>query len=467
MAASSTPTPTPTVGSLESAFRLALRAAIMVALAVAILVALLSIRGVVHDRQQYRRDAVAAVSASHAGAQQLAGPVLVVPWEQVEQVRTTAADGRVQLTERKRSGRWTYFPDTLAVDGELLPATRKLGLHEVPVYELQGTVVAAFRASLPAPEAGVVRSIGQPWLAYGIADVRGLSGVPRLRIGGVETALVQGVGASDGGGIHARLDSPRQGETLALDTRLELALAGTESIAIVPLGARNDIRIESAWRHPRFEGAFLPRSRDIGAEGFRAAWQVSSLASSAQAQFLAGAPQSPPGRGDVDAAPGGLEAIRIALVDPVNPYTLADRATKYGVLFVLLTFGGFFLFETVKRLPIHPVQYLLVGLALSIFFLLLLALSERIAFGWAYLAASAACIGLLAFYLAHVLRSRRRGLAVAGALALLYGALYGLLVSEDNALVLGSTLLFVLLAGAMVATRKVDWYAIGGARNLE
>ena len=159
----------------------------------------------------------------------------------------------------------------------------------------------------------------------------------------------------------------------------------------------------------------------------------------------------------------GVESVAVSLVDPVNPYTLADRATKYGILFVLLTFGGFFLFETVKRLPIHPIQYLLVGLALSIFFLLLLALSERIAFGWAYIAASVACVGLLGFYLAHVLRSRARGLAAGGAFALLYAALYGLLVSEDNALVLGAGLLFVVLAGAMVATRKVDWYAVGQA----
>jgi inner membrane protein len=157
----------------------------------------------------------------------------------------------------------------------------------------------------------------------------------------------------------------------------------------------------------------------------------------------------------------GLDALGISLVDPVNPYVLADRASKYGVLFVLLTFGGFFLFETLRRLPIHPIQYLLVGLALAIFFLLLLALSEHFAFGWSYLAASAACIGLLAYYLAHVLRSARRGAGVAVALALLYAALYGLLVSEDNALVLGAGLLFAVLAATMVATRRVDWYALG------
>lgn len=449
----------PGAAGLESAFRLALRFAVLAGLAVAILVALLLVRGVVLDRQQHRNDAVAAIAASHAGTQQLAGPVLVVPYEETERVPTTDADGRGQVVERKRSGRWTFFPGTLAVDGQLMPATRRLGLHEVRVYEFQADVTATFDARIPEATPGTTRTIGEPWLAYAIADVRGLSGVPRLRVEGADLALGQGMGATAGGGIHARLPAPQAGDVLSLDTRLDVALAGTESLAIAPVGGRNDIAIASAWPHPRFAGAFLPRNRDVGPDGFRAEWQVSSLASNAQGQFLAaGAAGGEDARGR--GAPA-LESVAVSLVDPVNPYTLADRATKYGILFVLLTFGGFFLFETVERLPIHPIQYLLVGLALSIFFLLLLALSERIAFGWAYIAASVACVGLLAFYLAHVLRSRARGLAAGGAFALLYAALYGLLVSEDNALVLGAGLLFAMLAGAMVATRKVDWYAAG------
>ena len=444
---------------LQSAFRLALRFAVMAALSVAILVALLLVRGVVLDRQQHRSDAVAAIAASHAGRQQLAGPVLVVPYEETERVRTVDKDGDAKVTERKRSGRWTFFPETLSVQGELVPGTRQLGLHEVRVYEFQSQVAATFDAKIPDATAGTTVAVGQPWLAYSIADVRGIASVPRLRVDGAELALAQGMGTTTGGGIHARLRAPEPGDVLSLDTRLDLALAGTESLAIAPLGARNDIAIQSAWPHPRFEGAFLPRTREVGPEGFHAQWQVSSLASNAQGQFLAGAQGDAAARGAA-----GVESIAVSLVDPVNPYTLADRASKYGILFVLLTFGGFFLFETVKRLPIHPIQYLLVGLALSIFFLLLLALSERVAFGWAYLAASVACVGLLAFYLAHVLRSRVRGLAAGGAFALLYASLYGLLVSEDNALVLGAGLLFVVLAGAMVATRKVDWYAVGRDR---
>jgi len=157
----------------------------------------------------------------------------------------------------------------------------------------------------------------------------------------------------------------------------------------------------------------------------------------------------------------GLDALQVGLVEPVNVYSQADRASKYGILFVLLTFVGFFMFELLKRLAIHPIQYLLVGLALAIFFLLLLSLSEHMAFWIAYLVASIACIGLLAVYLSAVLRSKSRGAGFAAGLTLLYAALYGLLVSEDNALVLGSLMLFAILAALMLITRRVDWYSPG------
>jgi inner membrane protein len=174
---------------------------------------------------------------------------------------------------------------------------------------------------------------------------------------------------------------------------------------------------------------------------------VSSLASSAQRELRGGS--------DKEAV---IESLGIQLAEPVNIYSQADRATKYGLLFVLLTFVGFFIFETIKQLPIHPIQYLLVGLGLAIFFLLLVSLSEHIAFWIAYLIASAACIGLLSFYLAQVLRSVRRALGFGTMLTLLYGTLYGLLISEDNALLLGSLMLFVILAIIMIVTRKIDWY---------
>ncbi len=155
-----------------------------------------------------------------------------------------------------------------------------------------------------------------------------------------------------------------------------------------------------------------------------------------------------------------VETFGVAFIDPVSTYTLSDRATKYGLLFIALTFVGVAAVEVMRRIRVHPMQYLLVGCALAVFFLLLVSLSEHLAFAWAYLAASAACTLLLAFYGTHVLRGARSGLAFGAAVAALYGVLYVLLQLEQTALLLGSLLLFAVLAGVMVATRRIDWYAL-------
>ena len=144
----------------------------------------------------------------------------------------------------------------------------------------------------------------------------------------------------------------------------------------------------------------------------------------------------------------------------MNTYVLSDRATKYGLLFMALTFLGVALVEVQRRLRVHPLQYLLVGSALAVFFLLLVSLTEHLAFEWAYLCASSACTLLLGFYGSFVLQGWRAGLAFGAAIAALYGALFVLLQMEQNALVLGALLLFLVIAGVMVVTRKLDWYAL-------
>jgi inner membrane protein len=429
--------------------RLGLKILMVAVLTVVILLPLTMIRGTIHERQQYRQEAVESVSRSFAGAQRIAGPVLLVPYTETIEVEERNNKGEV-IRKLKRDGEqgiWTFFPETQDLRGRLLPSTRRLGLHEVRVYELRGALAARFSARIPADaDPALPRKIGRPWLSYGIADVRGLAGSPVLRLDGREASLQQGMGSRERPGVHASLAPPAAGSELRFDSRLEFNLGGTESLSVSPLAKSNRIVLDSSWKHPQFNGDFLPRSRRIDGNGFHAEWEVSSLASNAQAQYL----------GNTE-----LDAIGVSLVDPVNVYSQADRASKYGLLFVALTFVGFFMLELVKQLRIHPIQYGLVGLALAIFFLLLLGLSEHIAFGWAYLAASIACVGLLGFYVSHVLHSRGRGFGFAAMLGLLYAALYGLLVSEDNALVLGAGLLFLILAAIMVATRKVDWYRVG------
>ena len=155
------------------------------------------------------------------------------------------------------------------------------------------------------------------------------------------------------------------------------------------------------------------------------------------------------------------KGFQVRLIDPVDVYRQALRAVKYGILFIVLTFSAFFMFEQLKSLPIHPIQYLLVGLAQAVFFLLLTSLSEHISFSLAYLVAASACIILIGIYLAAILRGWRRGLGFTVALSILYGALFGILRSEQNALLLGSLLLFVALAALMLGTRRIDWYRMG------
>lgn len=441
--------------------RLWLKIAMVGAMTLAILIPLLSIRGVIADRQRYRTQAVQEIAASVGGAQTIAGPVLVVPYSVLVE-RETSDKAGVAITVRKRVERkWLYFPQRLEVQGDLLPEKRQRGLHRVRVYQWRGDVRAQFNAVIPPQiDFAAQRIIGQPYLVYGISDVRGLRGTPQLAVNGAKAELAQG--GNGRSGLHAPLPWIGPSGALQLQTRLQITLAGTEAFAVLPVGQSNDLQLRSTWPHPSFRGV-LPQHR-ISAEGFQAQWQINALATDAQQRWRSGeefTAVQPPGLARADMPPVA-DLAQISLVDPINPYMQADRATKYGVLFVLLTFIGFFMFEIIKRIRVHPIQYALVGLAIAIFFLLLVSLSEHIAFGLAYALAMLACIGLIGFYLSAVLGSRVRGAGFAAMLATLYGALYGLLVMEDNALAVGSGLLFAILAGIMIATRKLDWYALSG-----
>ena len=257
-------------------------------------------------------------------------------------------------------------------------------------------------------------------------------------------------------GIRAELDGVKPGPTLSLPFTLSLSVRGTECLSFIPLAETTRVGLSSAWPHPSFSGSFLPTPRDqqIGPDGFSARWEVTALAAKAPAAFVTAA------RDGALCEGACRESFGVRLVEPINIYSMSDRALKYGFLFVALSFAAFFLFELLKSLRIHPAQYLLVGLALALFFLLLLSLSEHIPFGLAYGIAAGASIALQGFYLSYVLHGVARGIGFAGLLAALFGALYGLLVSEDMALLIGSVLLFGLLALVMVITRRLDWYGL-------
>ena len=448
-----------------------LKAATVGFLTLLLLIPLAMINGTISDRQNYRRQAVESVAKSYAGAQSLLAPVVIVPYRVEVAVNRTDDHGVVRTTTEIQNRQWTYFPKDVQLHGDLAPSIKQRGLHKIRVYEMPAVMTGTFDFMVPNNlNAGSLVDVGQPYISFGISDVRGVIGTSRLTVDQQPLALAQGSAQPRSSGLHAYLGVGPAGQMQHHVFRLEFTLGGTEQFAFVPLADSNRVELRSTWPHPNFDGQYSPRNPQISDHGFVATWDISALGSSAQAQYLGGAVSTAPNNTNVpgvDAGSGNtnatLDSLSVTMIEPVDVYTQADRASKYGILFVMLTFVGFFMYELVKRLAIHPIQYLLVGLALAIFFLLLLSLSEHIPFFAAYLTASVACIGLLGVYLSAVLRSARRGIGFAAMLTVLYAALYGLLISEDNALVLGSLLLFAILAAIMLITRKIDWYALGQA----
>jgi len=413
----------------------------------AILIALAAVYGVLASRESYRNDAIKSIAESYSGQQKIVGPILVMPYTETVEDVSLGDKGGPKVTQHKRERNLIVFPETLTVHGVLRSSERRHGLYKVTVYELESHIEGSI--DVPAPEAHEKAVYGTPYLAIGLADVRGIVGSPAMQINGAQVEI-EGTTTqptlSWKPNLQARLPAQIVPGKNALRFALDLTLAGTEQLSIAPVATSNHFELSSPWRSPLFAGRFLPRTRELTNDGFHAVWEISSLAAATQSQITDTTTIS------------SVDTADVSLLNPIDPYKLSDRAVKYGVLFVLLTFGGFFLFEIVKRMPIHPIQYLLVGFGLALFFLLLISLSEHLPFATAYFIASVACIGLLTYYLCFVLHSVRYGVSFGAMLTLLYASIYGLLISEDNALMLGSMLLFLLLGGIMISTRKMDWY---------
>jgi len=430
-----------------------LKALIVGIVAVAFIVPLAMIWGVVRDRSRYRETVTAEVAKSTAQRQTLVGPLVVVPYR--ERVPAAVKGG----VEQVREGVEVLLPDSLSIRSKVRVEMRHRGIHRVPVFRAAVGLTAGF--TLP-PRLGISdkrQLLGEPRaeVVFGVSDPRGIRAVPEVRLDG--TTLVARPGAGLDwleNGFSVPLPPGAAGRRV-VDVNLELM--GTDRLMFLPIGAVTDVELSSDWPHPSFVGAFLPDDRTVSARGFQARWKLSRFATGiddAMARI-----RDSTSRGLSGGAPAFLNTdLGVRFVQPVDVYSQSERAVKYGFLFVFLTFVAFFLFEVLRRMAIHPIQYALCGAALALFFLLLVSLSEHLPFAAAYLVASGACVGLVAFYVGHVLRSAGRGVLFGGLLGALYGFLYVILQSEDYALLLGALLLFVVLGIVMIMTRRVDWYRV-------
>lgn len=446
----------------------------LAAIVLLLMVGLGLIEDVVRDRQRYRSMTAQSVADSLAGPQTLMGPMIHSACVESWDVETGKGEER-RTVEQRREFLLTAMPEQLKLRTGAAMEERARGLHKVNTYNLKSHVTAQWGAlNSLQPQSTVKGSrmhCGAPILMVAVGDARGIR-MAQVMLGEQALPLKPGTfHPTYTRGLHAGLPESVRGRAEGLTATLDLELVGTERLSIVPLGGNTEVQMTSGWPHPSFSGRFLPSEREVTKDGFSAQWRLSSLATTAQ-QDIANSKRICVGSQDAPneyAVPGGgtgsdcADSFSVAFIDPVNPYTLADRATKYGVLFIALTFVAVGLFELMKKLRVHPVQYLLVGSALCSFFLLLVSLSEHVAFGMAYGIAATACVLLLAYYASHMLGSLARGIPLGAGIALLYGLLYVLLQLEQTALVVGSIALFLVLAAVMVATRKVNWYGLNAS----
>lgn len=419
--------------------------AILVGLTFGFGIGLIMIYGVISERKGHRDQVVTEVARSAAGAQTVRGPALVIRYlERVD----GPPDAAGRPTNRLVHEQVVLQPESLEVRAQAKVTPRARGIYEAQVFQsqqdLRGSFVVPPRLGLA--ETRHLVAVESASLVLGVSDARGLKGEPRLEWNGAAAELEPGSGVSwlrQGISASVPVADPERAATISF--RLTLELQGTERLAFVPFGARTRVHIDSDWPHPSFDGSALPDERSVAARGFSAAWRISEFATGV--------------RGAEQAASAADFGVRF--IQPVDVYTQSERAVKYGLLFVILTFVAFLLFEALRGLAVHPVQYGLAGAAVALFFLLLISLSEHLPFVAAYVVASAACVGLLAYYASFVLHSVGRGAGFGLLLAALYGLLYVLLRAEDYALLLGSVLLFGLLAAVMVLTRRLDWARVG------
>lgn len=423
-----------------------------------LLIPLLMINGLIGERQSARNGVLDNIARSSSYSQQITGPILVVPYRQtVREWKTAEKTGQRYLEERQISSRLYVLPETFTLDGNVGTELRARGIYTARLFKSDNQISGHFE--VPA-NYGITEDLGdyhfdEPFLAVGISDIRGINNALKLQLNGQELDFEPGSGDDMlSNGVHAPLGQLDSSKTMKLNYAFNLKLQGTSSFSVAPIGRDSQVQLKSDWPHPSFMGEFLPTEREITESGFTANWQTSFFATNME-QVLRDCVNTS-GCSSFD-----NRSFGVSFVDPVDQYLKTDRAIKYAMLFIGLTFAGFFLMEILKRLAVHPVQYGLVGLALAMFYLLLLSLSEHLGFGLAYGLSAAACVTLVGFYVCHVLHSWLAGGGFTLGLAALYGLLYGLLSAEDYALLMGSLLVFGLLACVMLLTRKLDWYGVG------
>ena len=432
-----------------------IKAAIIAALTLLMLWPLARVQSLVNERQALQTQAYDVIAAGFGGAQVLGAPIISVDTQE----RTVVVDTFTKSSNEAWTGGAPLhlLPDDVQIATQTTVEVRSKGIYSVPVYVSKVVMTGEFKteaiAALLTSGADTQALPAQAVFQLPVSGVKYLRSLTRFEVDGQPLHAASGEIAGFAA-LSAPIDLKSRSGSKPLAFRVEFEVAGSDSLHFLPLGSHTAVTADVAWPHPDFDGAFLPVSHELKADGYTAKWDVLELNRAIPRVF----------RGTAVGNPALMAtAFGVRLFQPSTVYTQNYRAARYGILFIAITFACFFAWEhLVRGLRLHPMQYLLVGLSLATFYLLLLALSEHIGFAASYAVAAAALVSLITTYIAGATRERRPAFAIGAALAATYAALYVILLSEDYALLFGSLLLFAVLAVLMFATRRLDWSRVGG-----
>jgi inner membrane protein len=400
------------------------------------------INSLIYERESRKNAVVAEISEKWGSSQTITGPFVTIPYKIIvrdEKEKVTISTGYLHL-----------LPETLDISGDIKPEVRYRSIFEAVLYNVQLNVQGTFRlpplAQLNIDPANILWD--KSFFSIGITDMRGIQNSIIVRLNNEDYACDSGLKttdiASSGVGTLIKPLSADKVNTFAFS----LNINGSEQLNFIPVGQTNSVKLQSKWPSPSFNGAFLPASREVTDKGFSARWKVLHLNRN-YPQFWSG------GQYRVDTSAFGLKLVLTA-----NIYQKATRIAKYAVMFILFTFSAFFFSEIINKRRVHPIQYLLIGLAILLFYTLLLSLSEYISFNYAYILSALAITLLITAYSQGIIRHRGFSCTILGILSILYAYLFVVLQLEDYALIMGSVGLLAVLATVMYITRHIDWYAV-------
>jgi inner membrane protein len=422
--------------------------AIIFILVVVLLIPATMVKGLIKEREYVQKEAISEVSEKWGEGQKIIGPYISIPYDKY--IKQRSANDTTEKIVKIRE--WLYFlPETLDVEGEIFPEKRYRGIYEIVVYESDFTMSGEFK-SLDWKLHDINKNnihFDKATLNIGISDLKGIENQVELNWNNQMFSFNSGVSSTDL--VYTGVNAPvlvKDDDSTTYKFSLTFNLKGSQHLYFTPVGKTTDVHLLSKWTTPSFTGTYLPDYRDVHKDGFNAHWNILHLNRNYPQSFT----------NSTFSISGNHFGTDLLL--PVDSYKKSYRVANYSILFIVLTFLVFFFVEILNRVFIHPIQYLLVGVALIVFYSLLLSFSEHIKFNTAYISATILTLLLVTGYTKAILKSNKISLLIFGILLILYTFIFTIIQLEDYALLIGSVGMFVVLAIVMYFSRKIDWYNI-------